>query len=190
MYDTKEKTKQIRQQFYQKECKKIFISCFIVFWLVFYLFWCGLSAQIFLVCLGLFCFAVLRMILIGTKEFQWVFDGLDTQRQQNIQTEFTKPHTILPLGIRSGEMHLLSDSFIFRCRGKLYLIPVEEIDFLYTVKYREVFVYGQNLVFILQNMKKYKVEFLGKQQKEIPKIEQWLKQKNPDVTLESEMEHF
>lgn len=190
MYDAKVKTKQIRQQFYQKECKKILLSYFIIFWLMFYLFWCGISAQIFLLWLILLCLVILRMILIGTKDFQWIFDSLEPQRQDNIQAEFAAPHTILPLGIRSGEIHLLSDSLIFRCRGKLYLIPLEEIECIRMIKYRKVFVYGRCMVLILQNMKKYKIEFLGKQQKQVSHIEQWIKQKNPNVTLESEIEYF
>lgn len=190
MYDAKVKTKQIRQQFYQKECKKILLSYFIIFWLMFYLFWCGISAQIFLLWLILLCLVILHMILIGTRDFQWIFDSLEPQRQDNIQAEFAAPHTILPLGIRSGEIHLLSDSFIFRCRGKLSLIPSEEIDFVRIVKYRKVFVYGQCMVLTLQDMKKYKIEFLGKQQSQIPKIEQWIKQKNQDAMIESEQEWF
>lgn len=190
MYDAKVKTKQIRQQFYQKECKKILLSYFIIFWLMFYLFWCGISAQIFLLWLILLCLVILRMILIGTKDFDWFFYSLDRETQDKIQTEFAKPHTILPLGIRSGEIHLLSDSLIFRCRGKLYLIPLEEIECIRMIKYRKVFVYGRCMVLILQNMKKYKIEFLGKQQKQVSHIEQWIKQKNSNVTLESEIEYF
>ena len=58
------------------------------------------------------------------------------------------------------------------------------------IKYRKVIVYGRCKVLILQNMKKYKIEFLGKQQKQVSHIEQWIKQKNPNVTLESEIEYF
>lgn len=189
MYDTKEKTKQIRQQFYQKECKKIFLFCVIEFCLVFYLFLCGISAKIFLLCLAVFCIGVLRMVFIGTKDFDWIFYSLDRERQDKIQIDFENPHTILPLGLRLGEIHLLSDSLIFRCRGKLCLVPLEEIDLLRIVKYRKaIFVYGKCMILVLQNMKKYKIEFLGKQQKQITHIEQWIKYKNPDVTLESEIE--
>lgn len=178
----KKKNQGIIDNFYSKEIKRLFIVMLIQTGLCTYLVWW--SGYLFFVCflLGFLILLIYILIVKGTSSFYKVYNGYSLFRQEQLQEDFQEEHPVYKLA--TGEVHLLSDSLLYRQGGRLFLLPLEEATRMKKVQYKKSYGLSTSLIITTDTMKTYDMEFFGKHQKEIEKVMDWIQRKNPRVIME------
>lgn len=175
------KKRSIIDDFYSKEIKRLFTIMLIQTVLCTYLIWWSGSLLFACFLLGFFILLIYILIVKGTNRFYQVYNGYSLFRQEQLQEDFQEEHPVYK--IAAGEVHLLSDSLLYRRGGRLFLMPLETAEKMQTRKYRNTYNLSTSLVITTDTMETYDMEFLGSHQKEAEKVMDWIQRKNPSVII-------
>ena len=170
----------ITAEFYRREVKRVtFLSIMIFLPMIYLVLWARLPYYFLLLPAVVLLFALIKMLAVGTKKFQHVFDVLSPHLQERIQRDFQNPHPVYKLF--GGEVHLLPDGLIFRSGGLLSMVLLEQIERIQSVRYSGSRGLAKSLVVRTNTGKKYQLEFAGTHMKELAEVASWIKAQNPRI---------
>lgn len=171
------------RDFRLREFLRLLVCClFLLLPLGYLAAWGGLSPWILLFPPALFLVVFCKMMAAGTQGYRRVLEGLTPQRQERILRDFQQPHPIVR--ISSGEAHLLPDSLICRCNGRLTLIPLEEVVAVSDQHPRKTYGVVRSLTVQVASGRKYHLDFAGFRKRDLPLVLDWIRGKNGRVLEE------
>ena len=168
---------------YRRELKRLLLTCGFKLLQISYLVFVVNQPIYYMLLPGvLFLGAVIRLFATGARRFHSVFNALSPHLQERIQQSFQNPHPVYKLSM--GEAHLLPDCVVLRQGGRLSVILLDQIEVVQKV--RNSRTYGLVGALVIQTVSggRYRMEFSGRHQKEIPDVVSWIKSKNPQVFAE------
>lgn len=163
-----------------QELKRVLTSIAFIYLLLGPQVWLtNLPEYIMLVPLVLCMAVLLKIVTVGTRNFNCIKNTLPERSWEQIQIEFQRPHPIYKLFL--GEVHLLKDCLICRHGGVLSLILLGQIATIQKISNGKTYGTAKSMVIKTKDGRKYTLEFFGKHKKELALVQTWIQDRNPNV---------
>lgn len=168
--------------FYREEIKRIVLCGILMLLPLGYLVFCAEQPiYILLISPIVVLIALIIMLLVGKRKFNKAVSTLGEYQKERIEEEFMQSHCVYKLF--SGEVHLLEDYLVCRSNGRLFLIDIEDIESVRTIKTSQTYGLVNTLIIKTNKDKSFKLEFAGTNQKNSLEVIEWITQKNNTVKL-------